>query len=76
MIKDHKIRQKLIDLLPTNYRQIVAERAQCHPNTVYNVLQNQHDNKRVELEIFALAKETKDAQVHTDKQIAAIAKQL
>lgn len=72
MIKDDKIRQKLVELLPTNYRQVIAERVGCHPNTVYNVLHLEKENHRVEDELFALAKEEKDRRA----AIASIAKQL
>jgi hypothetical protein len=76
MIKDDKIRKKLIALLPSNYRQIVADRVGCHPNTVYNVLHHENDNPQVEAELFTLAKEEKDKRNEHEGKIASIAKQL
>jgi hypothetical protein len=80
---DEKTRKKLIVLLKgTNYRKVVSERADCHPNTVTNVLNNsdpQLPNDKVELELLIFAKEVADQkqqQAANRKKALAIAKQL
>lgn len=72
-------RKKLIELLPANYRNTIAERVKCHPNTVYNVLMNGTDNPVVVLELMLLAKENKEAklkEITMRKKALAIMKQL
>lgn len=80
MVIDNKTRNKLITLFEgVDYRQIVSERAKCHPNTVANVLHHGNDNARVELELLVLAKEVqakKDEDAQLRKRALAIAKQL
>lgn len=73
MAIDSKTREKLATILyGINYRQIIAEKIGCHPNTVANVLYGRVNNRRVELELLILAKETKEQAEQAD----AIAKQL
>jgi hypothetical protein len=80
MVIDDKNRKKLQVLFDgVDYRKIVAERAECHPNTVTNVLLKGTDNPKVVLELFILAQEVqhqKDAEDHIRKKAVAIAKQL
>lgn len=80
MVIDNKTRNKLVALFDgVDYRQIVAERANCHPNTVSNVLYHGNDNPKVELELLVLAQEIqarKDEQDELRKKARAIAKQL
>lgn len=72
-----KIREKLLALFEgVNYRQIVAERADCHPNTVSNVLLYGHSNAKVALEILKLGREIKAQLEAQQKEASAIAKQL
>jgi hypothetical protein len=59
MIQDNKTRAKLVELLPKNYRAVVAKRTGCHPNTVYNVLYKENDNEVVEDAILKLYEEEK-----------------
>jgi hypothetical protein len=80
MVIDTKTRTKLIALFEgVDYRQIVADRADCHPNTVANVLHHGTDNPKVELELLVLAQEVqtrKDEEEQIRKKARAIAKQL
>lgn len=76
MINDSKVRKKLIALLPSNYRLVVASRVGCHPNTVYNVLHNEHENPIVEIEIFNLAKQEKEKRDSNQQKVRELAKQL
>ena len=72
-----KIRAKLLLLFEgVNYRQIVAERAGCHPNTVSNVLHNGHSNADVALHLLQLGQEIKQKQEADKAQVIALAKQL
>jgi hypothetical protein len=61
MVINIATREKLLKILPKNYRMLVAERVGCHPNTVSNVLLNGHKNLAVYTALLELAKETKDA---------------
>jgi hypothetical protein len=79
MIITKEIRKKLRPLLPVNYRKIVADRCDCHPNTVSNVLFNGTDNPEVALALLELGRENipdKEHEHETRKKAAQIAKQL
>lgn len=77
MAIDHKTRKKLQEILEgVDYRKVVSERAECHPNTVSNVLLKGNDNSIVELELMILAKEIKESKQSIESKKAAIAKQL
>jgi hypothetical protein len=79
MVINAKIRKNLIDLLPKNYRQIIAEQVGCHPNTVYNVLHHEHPNLDVALALLQLGKDQKEAKAKEEvdhKKALSIAKQL
>jgi hypothetical protein len=78
MAINDKTRIKLIDIFKgIDYKQIVSEKAGCHPNTVSNVLLKGTDNPKVELEIMILAqsvaekKKAENAMRKKAKQIAA-----
>lgn len=68
MVITDKIRKKLTSLLPPNYRQIIAEREGCHPNTVYNVLHNGSDNLDVALALLELGQEQKSKSQDREKK--------
>lgn len=77
MAIDRKTRKTLQEILDgVDYRKIVSSRANCHPNTVSNVLLKGNDNDMVELELMILAKEVKDSKQSIQSRKAAIAKQL
>ena len=76
MISDRKIRQRLVELLPSNYRKVVSKRAGCHPNTVYNVLHDEHENAKVEFEILVLAKEEKERRDAVARKIKKLTKKI
>lgn len=77
MLIDDKTRKKLIDLFKgVDYRKIVSERANCHPNTVTNVLMKGTDNITVAKELLKLGRETKAEKSKGKKQIRSIAAQL
>lgn len=82
MIIDAKARKKLIEILKgTDYRKVVSERAECHPNTVSNTLLNPaaHPNEKVEIELLIFAKEVEERRnksADRRQQAKAIAKQL
>lgn len=77
MAIDHKTRKKLQEILEgVDYRKVVSERAECHPNTVSNVLLKGNDNDIVELQLMILAKEIKESKQSIESKKAAIAKQL
>lgn len=59
MVITPKIRAKLVKHLPADYRKIISERVKCHPNTVYNVLNNEHDNLEVATALIELAHQEK-----------------
>lgn len=68
-----KIREKLRRRFKgVNYREIVADRAKCHPNTVSNVLLRGHRNSTVAHELIKLGKELKEQ----EESALAFAKQL
>jgi hypothetical protein len=60
-----EVRKKLLRLLPNNYRQILAEKLEVHPQTIGNTLYGRTNNLLVEVALFQLAKETQD---HRDKE--------
>lgn len=79
MIITKEIRRKLRPLLPSNYRQIVAERCGCHPNTVSNALNHGADNPQVVLALLELAQETsvqREEENEVREKARAIASQL
>lgn len=77
MAIDRKTRKTIKEILDgVDYRKIVSQRAECHPNTVSNVLLKGNDNDTVELQLMILAKEIKEAKNSVAKRKGAIAKQL
>jgi hypothetical protein len=80
MVIDSKTRENLRFLLDgVNYRQIVAEKVGCHPNTVGNVLNNGHDNLAVAVALLELAQEqkaTKEKEQEQKQKAEAIMKQI
>lgn len=80
MIIDDKTRKKLISLFEgVDYRKIVAERADCHPNTVTNVLMKGTGNIKVANELVKLGRELKVEKQNAnklEKQTRFIASQL
>jgi hypothetical protein len=72
-----EMRKKLLSLFEgVNYRQIVSEREDCHPNTVSNVLLYGKKNSKVALALLNLGTELKKKQGEEKQQALAIAKQL
>lgn len=77
MAIDRKTRKTIKEILDgVDYRKIVSQRAECHPNTVSNVLLKGNDNDIVELQLMILAKEIKEGKDSVAKRKHAIAKQL
>lgn len=76
MVIRDKIRQKVLKYLPDNYRQIVAQRVGCHPNTVANVLHHGHNNLDVAHALLQLAQEEKEKNAKKASDAKAIAEQL
>jgi len=76
MVIDNKMRSKLQEFLPNNYRLVVSQQVQCHPNTVYNVLHNAHHNPAVAKALFDLAAKEKEKRLKADLELKQIAEQL
>lgn len=80
MVITAKIKEKLLVIFKgVDYRQIVSTRVGCHPNTVSNVLLNEHDNLKVATALLELAQELKPKKEDDEKmqsKARAIAKQL
>jgi hypothetical protein len=73
-----KTKSKLTKLFENvNYRAIVAKRANCHPNTVSNVLLHGHDNLKVAKHLIKLGREVKAlSETKEVQELLEIAEQL
>lgn len=81
MITDSKIRQGLFDVLPKNYRKVIAQRLKKkykltpHPNTITNVMSGATENEVIEDEIFLLAEEIKQRKQRREERAREFVKQ-
>jgi hypothetical protein len=60
-----EVRRKLLRLLPKNYRLILSQKLEVHPQTIGNTLYGRTNNVTVEIALLHLAKETQE---HRDKE--------